>query len=227
MSDARPPLRALRAAIFAAVCTALSATGHIWMSGHELPSAVLLPAFVVAAVTGWLAGGRRRGPFSIGTGLLAGQAAMHLLYSGAQGHAAPAGHRGPRPEPLAALEHGTPVTRPGGSARFLPDAADVLSGTGAGMIAVHLLAAAVCGLWLSRGEAAFLQLARALAALAFVPLKALFAAVRTPEAPGRAAAPRTTAAERPGGIVVLGHTLIRRGPPDPFRIRAAAPGAAV
>ncbi|MFE0424011.1 hypothetical protein [Streptomyces sp. NPDC058953] len=181
------------------------------MSGHEIPPLVLLPAFAVACATGWLAGTRRRGPLFIGTGLLAGQVAMHLLYAGAQGHSAPMGRHGP--DPLTVLEQGLPA---GGAP---------ISGTG--MIAVHLLTAAIGGLWLARGEEAFLQLARALGALAFVPLRSRLVPVRAPELPGRVAAPRTTAAERPGGAVVLGHILVRRGPPGPLRTSVTASGAAV
>ncbi|MFJ8232197.1 hypothetical protein ACIQ9E_19865 [Streptomyces sp. NPDC094448] len=203
MTEPRPPMRALRAALFAAVCTALSATGHMVMSGHVVPLAVLLPAFAVAAATGWLAAARRRGPLAIGTGLLTAQGALHFLYAGAQGDAG--GHH-----------QGT------GTA-----AVDWLPTGGPGMLAAHVLAAAVCGLWLARGEESFFRLARAVAALAFTPLKLLLASPDAHHVPRRRALPRTTGPARSGAAVLLGHTLVRRGPPPLTGTRATAPGAAV
>ncbi|MEW1547118.1 hypothetical protein [Streptomyces tsukubensis] len=209
MTEPRPPMRALRAALFAAVCTALSATGHMLMSGHVLPLAVLLPAFAVAAATGWLAAARRRGPLAIGTGLLTAQGALHYLYAGAQGNAG--GHH-----------RGTGTATGAGTA-----AVDWLPAGGPGMLLAHVLAAAVCGLWLARGEESFFRLARAVAALAFTPLRLLLASPDAHRAPRRRALPRTTGPARSGAAVLLGHTLVRRGPPPFAGTRATAPGAAV
>ncbi|MZE76573.1 hypothetical protein GTY57_05950, partial [Streptomyces sp. SID5475] len=53
------------------------------------------------------------------------------------------------------------------------------------MLAVHLLAALCCAVWLWRGEAAFFRLLRCLGSLALMPLRTLLRAVRygTPAAP--------------------------------------------
>ncbi|MGV9313480.1 hypothetical protein ACWDR0_14975 [Streptomyces sp. NPDC003691] len=204
------------------------------MSGHDLPAAVLLPAFAVAAVTGWLAGARRRGPLAIGTGLLAAQGALHYLYAGAQGHSTtPSGGHGPGYGTGTGTAMGTastgtaPGTTPTGglAGTGLPE--NLLTG-GTGMLVAHVLAAAVCALWLARGEKAFFELARACAALAFTPLRLLLASPDTPRTPRRPAVSRTTSPARAGAAVLLGHTLVRRGPPrPPYRHRATAPGAAV
>ncbi|GAA0276136.1 hypothetical protein GCM10010302_12200 [Streptomyces polychromogenes] len=96
MSDPRPrvPMRAPRAAMFAAVCVALAAVGHVHMSGEDIPLGWLLGAFAATAALAWTAAGRRRGPLGITASLLAVQAALHTTFSTAQGHgSAPmAGH---------------------------------------------------------------------------------------------------------------------------------------
>ncbi|MEU9606812.1 hypothetical protein [Streptomyces sp. NPDC048057] len=228
MTSARPPLRALRAALFAAVCTALSAAGHAYTSGHDLPPTALAPALAGTAVFGWLAAARRRGPYAIGAGLLVGQGALHLLFARTQAHHPPA----PAPAPAPAAGTGPH----GGAPDAVPALIDpaVLTG-GYGMLVAHLVAAVFCALWLARGEAAFFQLARAVGALAFAPLRLLLALAATPDDPRRRAAPRhSTATARPHAVL-LDHCLVRRGPPaarsacpfGPPSTRATAPGAAV
>ncbi|MFE5908025.1 hypothetical protein ACFQ6B_02850 [Streptomyces wedmorensis] len=98
--------------------------------------------------------------------------------------------------------------------------------SGAGMLAVHLLAALLCGLWLAHGEAAFFTLARTALAYAFTPLRLLFARVRVPDAPRRPIRGRRRNARRPHAVV-LAHTLSRRGPPRLSAPRATALGAHV
>lgn len=225
VTSVRPPLRALRAALFAAVCTALSAAGHAYASGHDLPPAALAPAFAGTAVLGWLAAARRRGPYAIGAGLLAGQGALHLLFARTQPH-----HPPPAPSPADVPgPHGLPPD----PAPALIDPS-VLTG-GYGMLLAHVLAAAFCALWLARGEAAFFQLARAVGALAFTPLRLLLALASAPDGVRRRTAPRySTASARPHAVL-LDHCLVRRGPPaagsarpfGPPSTRATAPGAAV
>lgn len=83
MTDAMSPIRALRAAAFAAVCVTLAAVGHSFTSGHEIPLGALWTAFGVTAGVAWLAGGRRRGFRSIGAGLLTVQGGLHLIFAGA------------------------------------------------------------------------------------------------------------------------------------------------
>ncbi|MGW4203527.1 hypothetical protein, partial [Streptomyces sp. NPDC004726] len=212
MTDARSPMRVLRAALFAAVCLSLAATGHSFTSGHDLPLAILLPAFAVTASVAWLAGGRRRGALSIGAGLLAAQAALHLLFARAQSPGVePATHHAGASSPPHIAPNGvSPGTAAGTGA-----GASTGSGSAAGpdpgvvdglhallgpapvsMLAAHLVAAAFCALWLARGEAAFFRLARAVGALAFRPLRLLFAAVPPPPAPRPLARPRPGAAIR-------------------------------
>jgi hypothetical protein len=199
MTDARSPIRALRAALFAAVCIALAATGHSFISAHDIPIPALLTAFAATMAVGWFAGGRRRGLPAIGTGLLAVQGALHLIFSGAGGH--PSRHH-----------HAEPATTAVG-----PMDVD------AGMLAAHLVAAAVCALWLARGEAAFFRLAHAVGHLAFTPLRLLLTLVRLPAAPRPV--PQSPRSRRLHGVH-LAHALTRRGPPAFPAPLATAPGAA-
>ncbi|WP_246339651.1 hypothetical protein [Streptomyces lunaelactis] len=175
------------------------------MSAHDLPLPALLAAFAVTATAGWLAGGRRRGVPAIGTGLLAVQGALHLIFSGA----------GPGGQSAEHHQHQYQQY----------EAATTAMDTDAGMLAAHLLAAAVCALWLARGEAAFFRLAQAIGTLAFAPLRLLLTAVRLPEAVRPPVRHRSRTPRFHG--VVLAHTLVRRGPPALPAPLATAPGAAV
>ncbi|MEG3627856.1 hypothetical protein [Streptomyces poriticola] len=81
----------------------------------------------------------------------------------------------------------------------------------AGMLAAHLLAALLCGLWLAYGERAAFRILRALAGWLFAPLRPL---LRQPAAPHR---PRPWTG-RPDSCValrrlLLTHAITSRGPP--------------
>ncbi|MFJ3783805.1 hypothetical protein [Streptomyces sp. NPDC090093] len=244
MTDARSPLRALRAALFAVVCVALAAVGHSSMSAHRLPATALLGAFAVTAAVAWAAAGRRRGTPAIAGALLTLQGALHLLFSttGAHGSAPAAHHTTHSPHTTHTL-HGTAVPTAGAEgagsaldpsssaldAALDPAVAQVVdsaTASGPGMVAVHLLAALLCGLWLAHGEAAFFALARAALAYAFTPLRLLRALVRVPDAPRGPVRRARRNAHRPH-TVVLAHTLSRRGPPLPSAPRATVLGAHV
>ncbi|WP_256104485.1 hypothetical protein [Streptomyces sp. ODS05-4] len=232
MTDARSPLRALRAALFAAVCVTLAAVGHSSQSAspsaslsafrsafrsgspsaslpaHDIPVGSLLLAFAATGVLAWAAAGRRRGVWYLGAALVAGQGALHTVFGlGGPGHGHTAHHpSGHQDDPAAEL------------------LSALLSGATPGMAAVHLLAAALCAVWLARGEAAFFQAARALGNLAAAPLRLLPTAVALPRTP-RPPRPRAAAPRRHRGVV-LAHSVCRRGPPAPSAPRATAPAPA-
>ncbi|MEU5810223.1 hypothetical protein [Streptomyces sp. NPDC047718] len=96
MSESPAPIRAARAAMFAAVCTALGAAGHAHMSGTDVPPLGLLGAFAVTGGLAWLAAGRRRGPVGIGAAVLAVQGVLHLVFSGTQATSGSGGPGGSR-----------------------------------------------------------------------------------------------------------------------------------
>ncbi|WP_418956692.1 hypothetical protein [Streptomyces tritici] len=210
MTHSRSPIRALRAALFAAVCVSLAAVGHASMSAHEIPVRSLVLALAVTGLLAWAGCGRRRGTLAVGAGLLAVQTALHLIFSAGEGHAA------------AGVAHA-------GHTGHAAAGADLSAAAGhglLGMTSAHLLAALICGLWLARGEAALFSLARTAGAAAFAPLRLLLAVVRlrVPE-PLRPVRPRPYARGARG--VVLAHALSRRGPPRLSAARATALGAHV
>ncbi|MFE3829095.1 hypothetical protein [Streptomyces sp. NPDC059092] len=270
MTETGSPLRALRAAAFAAVCVTLTAVGHALASagsgsgsgpgsgtrgasgaaeGHELSLTVLLAAFAVTAGAAWLAGGRRRGALSIGTGLLTVQVLLHLVFAGALPYGPTASRHAPHTGTGTGAGSGSGVDMSGGMgfgmgagagigmetaaepeagpALGLRLALEELFGGSPAMLAAHLLAAVVCALWLAQGEAALFRLAHAVGALAFTPLRLLLTAVTPPAAP-RLIRPRPGTSSRARRLrgVVLAHTVSRRGPPARRAPRATAPGAA-
>lgn len=127
MSETRAPMRATRAAMFAAVCVALAAVGHLYMSGTEISVTGLVFAFGVTGALAWLGAGRRRGPIGITAALLAVQGVLHLVFSGSQagqaGRGGRAGHAGdpvraatPAPDAMAAHHHMADMAGMGGMA---------------------------------------------------------------------------------------------------------------
>ncbi|MGW8887385.1 hypothetical protein [Streptomyces sp. NPDC055749] len=188
------------------------------MSGHDIPAGALLAAFTTTAAIGWLGGGRRRGAVSIGAGLIAVQATLHLIFAATQ----------PQTDPPMPSMPSMPHSGVGGMEGMQAEMSMAGSGghSDAGMLAAHLLAAVVCALWLALGEAAFFALARTVDALAFTPLRLLLTAVRLPDAPQLPTGARTRARNSLSHGVVLAHSLSRRGPPVFLPTRATTPGAA-
>ncbi|GGY24402.1 hypothetical protein [Streptomyces xanthochromogenes] len=268
MTNARSPLRTLRAAMFAALCVTLAAVGHAAMSGHDIPLPVLLAAFAVTGAVAWCAAGRRRGLAAIAGGQVAAQGALHLLFArtrpmrmaGMPGMApAPASELTPMPMPMptmtcgARYAHLMPDVPDGQAMRDMHAMADMPGMAGesmtasagrahalamdaaahsmsGGMLAAHLVAALICGVWLWRGEAAAFRLARtvgALGVLAARPLRRVLRLVRlhVPAPPRPVRAPRPHHRPRPGlRGAVHSHAVIRRGPPAGEATRATAPG---
>ncbi|MFG3344989.1 hypothetical protein ACGF1Z_07970 [Streptomyces sp. NPDC048018] len=264
MTHTRSPLRALRAALFAAVCVVLAAVGHSSMSAHAIPPGSLLAAFGVVAALAWSAAARRRGPAALATGLTAVQGVLHLLFGLGEnpgpagttaGAAGTAGMQG-MPGMTGAAHTGAAELAADGAGALAGTAAELPAavladpflthaahlthagpltqghamgaGSGAGMLAAHLLAALVCGLWLARGEAALFALARTVGASTFSPLRLALAVVRVPVPVAPSLRPvRVSPYTRRLHGVVLAHTVSRRGPPDRPAPRATALGARV
>ncbi|MET9883830.1 hypothetical protein ABZZ20_11930 [Streptomyces sp. NPDC006430] len=239
MSGIPAPMRTVRAAMFAAVCTALGATGHAYMSDANVPPLGLLVAFGVTGGLAWLAAGRRRGPVGITTALLAVQGVLHLVFSGSQtGQAAHAVMPGHHPmtdvhgmQGMAGM-HGTAgmagmVGMPGttGTGGMV----EVAGHGGLGMIAAHVLAGLFCAAWLAWGEVAVFRLAAVLGAAALLAARPLARAVRLVRAhvsPVPAPPARRPSYEPPRALrgAVPAHALVRRGPPGWRDTRATAPG---
>ncbi|MEW9550378.1 hypothetical protein [Nonomuraea sp. NPDC050783] len=134
-ASARPPLRAWRAGVFAAVAFFLGNAAHV-VAGGSVPVASAVAALAVCFLPAYLLAGRER-PLAVIVATLAGtQAALHLLFSAADAVAEAAGHA---QHPHLGL---------------VPDA---------GMLAMHGWAVALGALWLSHGETLLWSLLRRLA----------------------------------------------------------------
>jgi hypothetical protein len=227
-----PVLRAVRAAVFAAVCLTLSVAGHEWMSGRSVAPWALLVAAAGVFSGAYLLAARRRGFPSIAALMLAGQAALHALFGLAQGGEATGGWMRaadraasalsmllhPHPAADAAWARMAMTGMPGMSG---PGACGAASGAGmpgmghgpGAMLAAHALAGLVCSWWLARGEAQVFGLLLALVMAAFAPLRLAMAACRpggdVPRTPHAAAA----APVRTRWALLLVHSEVRRGPP--------------
>ncbi|WP_431895441.1 MFS transporter [Nonomuraea sp. bgisy101] len=133
--SATMPLRALRAAAFAAVSVLLGIVAHTFAGGSVSTPAVLL-ALLLAFLPAQALAGRERSLATILLTLTASQAVLHVLFS-----------RAHSVEPVA-VAHGH------GQSGLVP---------GLGMLVMHGWAVGLTALWLSHGEAALWALLRRLA----------------------------------------------------------------
>ncbi|MFG2454192.1 hypothetical protein ACGFSG_33000 [Streptomyces sp. NPDC048512] len=212
--------RTLRAGVFAAACVVLAALGHVMMSGAAVPGWTMAAGAVATAGAGWFLAGRERGRALIVTVVVTTQAALHEMFALAgrptsAASSARADGLGTDMGPMdmsrmdmgsmGGMAHGT-----GGA----PHAHTMvgMGGSALGMPAAHLLAAALCGLWLAYGERAVFRLLRAAAARLAAPLRMLLALPvpggRPPVRARRTPAPRASLAR-----FLLCYAVTSRGPP--------------
>ncbi|MEU1299831.1 MULTISPECIES: hypothetical protein [Streptomyces] len=186
--------RTVRAGVFAAVCVLLAALGHATMSGTPVPWWAMAAGAAGTGAAGWLLAGRERGRTLIVAVVTAAQAALHETFSLAQTRASasvsdPAAlpHAG-APMSTSTMDMGSMGGMDMGSTAHtmhgmggldhmagMHDMAGMSGAASAGMFAAHLLAAALCGLWLAYGERAVFRVLRAAAAWVAAPLRLLLA----------------------------------------------------
>ncbi|MEU6227571.1 hypothetical protein [Streptomyces sp. NPDC047042] len=219
--------RALRAGVFAVVCVLLAALGHVTMSGTPVRWWMMAAGAMAVGGVGWFLAGRERGPALIVTVVVAAQTVLHEMFS--LGHtvvlgtapasgataAAMGGMGGMDMGSSAAMDmsgmthmsHGW-----GGGTVHTHGMADMGGNASFGMLAAHLLAAVLCGLWLAYGERAVFRVLRAAAARLVAPLRMLLAlpvAARGPSVPRhRGDAHRSSLAR-----FLLCYSVTSRGPP--------------
>ncbi|MCB5163247.1 hypothetical protein LG634_00050 [Streptomyces bambusae] len=230
--------RLLRAAVFTAVCVALSGVGHAVASCATVPPWALLAGFLgVFACAAPLAGRRHSLP-RITAALVGGQLALHSLFGLGQHTARPAGTDGSITDLAARLLcNGSAPLSPARAREVLAaagiDPATALAQAHAHqaaepatglfslpMLLGHLLAALAAGWLLGRGDLALERLLQLSAGTRVRPLRAALALARALRAGltgPQASAPRRPRRERsPAGTPgreSLQHTVIRRGPP--------------
>ncbi|MER5972798.1 hypothetical protein ABT112_24210 [Streptomyces sp. NPDC002055] len=217
-------LRALRAALFTALCVTLSAASHVLLSGVPLPVTTVAALTAGVYAIAYALAGRERGFARIAALLIPLELAADTVFTTGQ-HACYGRAGGPVAGPLRSVgvdllcsggDFGTPLARMTGR-----DA-------GAGiphvtvdpalpwlLLAVHVAVGLVAAAWLRRGEAALARLLRAVATLTFRPLLIAVASVLAGDAPARTrlrpVPPLPTARTHP----MLAHSVGRRGPPCP------------
>ncbi|MFE6094795.1 hypothetical protein ACFQ7M_22925 [Streptomyces massasporeus] len=219
-----------RAAVFAAVCVVLAALGHVMMAEAAVAWWALVAGAAAVGGAAWLLAGRERGLHVVVPFTVAAQTALHAWFSFTQTAVSPA----PAPSMPAhphAMEHGThslPLSHSGHAMDGMDSmghsmdgmaGVDTLASAGhgmagmssTGMLAAHLLAALLCGLWLAHGERAAFRVLRALAGWLVAPLRLLLRLPAPPHRP-RVRARRGDSARAPRRLL-LTHAITTRGPP--------------
>ncbi|MFF4491226.1 hypothetical protein ACFY0F_32995 [Streptomyces sp. NPDC001544] len=211
--------RTLRAAVFAAVCVLLAALGHVLMSGRDVPVWALVGGAAVTGAAGWCLAGRERGLPSVVAVVVAAQAVLHEAFSRAgsvSGGSGAVDMSGMGSMDMGSMGMGSAGM---GSMDMAHMGASGMDGTGysdggspsLGMLAAHLLAALLCGLWLAHGEKAAFRILRAVAGRLAAPLRLLLALPATPDRPR--VPPRRRRSDRAPRGLLLVHAITSRGPP--------------
>ncbi|MDO0937741.1 hypothetical protein QQY66_40675 [Streptomyces sp. DG2A-72] len=229
----------LRAAVFAAVCVLLTSLGHVMMSGTAVPWWAMVAGAAVTGGTAWRLAGRERGPVLVGVFTVGAQVVLHASFSLAQAvvHPQTSGGRplveqwlgyllcgspsGPGAEhdamsaSMGSMDHAMGAMHSMGSMDHMEAARSLDHGMGGmsstGMLAAHLLAALLSGLWLAHGERAAFRILRALAGWLVAPLRLI---LRLPAPPHRPRI-RSRRARTGHGLrqLLLTHAITTRGPP--------------
>ncbi|MFD7572371.1 hypothetical protein ACFQ64_12465 [Streptomyces sp. NPDC056460] len=217
--------RGVRAAMFAAVCVLLAATGHILMSGQGVPAWTLAVAFAATVSATWCLSGRERGLLAVTTASVVVQSALHTAFSWSQTTAVPAAtasmndvHAAHAHMAHAAMGHGD-MTASAGMLSQAPaghDMTDVSSSLG--MLSAHLLAALLSGLWMAFGEQAAFRLLLATSLRLFRPLRPLLASFAPVVRNRPRFRPVRAGDERTPRRLLLAHSLISRGPPQALAV---------
>ncbi|WP_172639351.1 hypothetical protein [Streptomyces tailanensis] len=207
-------LRTVRAAMFAAVCVLLASLGHVLMSGSSVPWWAMAAGVAATGAVGWCLAGRERGLPLIVAVVVAAQTALHTGFSLAQpsstgvdavdmgsAHMNHTVSMGPT-DHMGHVDHTGYLLDGSFASSFAPSS---------GMLAAHLLAALLCGLWLAYGERAAFNLLRAVAGWLAAPLRLPLALPLPPERPRPRV--RRGRSDRSPRRLLLVHAITSRGPP--------------
>ncbi|MTE18625.1 hypothetical protein F0L17_05655 [Streptomyces sp. TRM43335] len=220
-------LRAVRAAVFTALCLALSSGAHVLLTAEPLPYAPLLLVGAAVFAIAFALAGRERGYWSIAGLLVPLELAADTVFTTGQ-HTCYGQAGGPVAGPLRALgldllcaggDFGTPLARmaaPGSSP--LPVAAHPAAPWL--LLAAHVAVGLAAAAWLRRGDAALARLLRAAAVAVFRPLLLAATVLSAPHASsGRGFRP-ASGPTVPRALPLLVHSVVRRGPPCPVAVAA-------
>jgi len=191
-------LRAVRSAMFAAVCTLLATAAHLSMSGRSVPWWALAIAGEATFGLAWLLSAKQRGLIHVVALTIGAQAGLHVWFEVGQVLS---------PAPAMAG-----MTMPGMSSD-----PGFLGSDSWGMVTAHLAAAAVVGLWLATGERAVFRLLASAATFLLPPLALLLRPVVP--VPQPRSVPVAAQSSTPLRRLLLVHVIISRGPPAGVAVR--------
>ncbi|MBL1097057.1 hypothetical protein [Streptomyces coffeae] len=221
MDSTGPQLRTVRAALFTALCVTLSSASHVLLSRTPLPLATVAVLSVAVFALAYALAGRERGFWSIAALLVPLELAADTVFTTGQ-HACYGQSGGPVAGSLRSMgvtvlckggDVGTPLAQVTHSGGGTPLAVAVSSATPWLLLAAHIAVGLIASAWLRRGEAAVGRLLGSLAWFAFRPLLLAAAAVGAALEPLRPG-PRVVRPARPApALPLLGHSVVRRGPP--------------
>ncbi|MEU4486882.1 hypothetical protein AB0H94_18740 [Streptomyces purpurascens] len=211
--------RTVRAAVFAAVCVLLAALGHVVMSGSTVPGWTRAAGFAVTCGVGWVLACRERGFALVVSVAVVAQGALHSAFSWGQSTAAGSGTGAGAPPHMGGT-HMHMGSMDVGHAAHAEHLGHMAHGTGdtssLGMLAAHLLAALLTGVWLAFGEQAAFRLLRAVAGLLAAPLRLPPLLPAPPRRPRlRPTRERAERLPRP----TFAYTITSRGPPAGTAVR--------
>nr|WP_243982891.1 hypothetical protein [Streptomyces sp. NEAU-YJ-81] len=222
MDGTGPQLRAVRAALFTALCVTLSSASHVLLSRTPLPLGTVAALSVAVFAVAYALAGRERGFWSIATLLIPLELAADTIFTTGQ-QACYGQSGGPVAGSLRSMgvtvlcgggDLGSPLPGVSQNGVGTPLAAAVSSATPWLLLAAHVAVGLIASAWLRRGEAALSRLLASLAAFAFRPLLLAVAVHAAALRPRRRPAPRTVRPVRPApALPLLVHSVVRRGPP--------------
>jgi hypothetical protein len=200
------------------------------MSGQPVPWWTLAGGFGATGVPGWCLAGRERGRLAVLTLVVAAQTALHSAFSLAQSAVSTDG-RIPYPTgPADHVHHHMTSAAMGpshtdavdgmsvahtyvghmGAGHVDPVQAGAVDPASLGMLAAHLSAALLTGLWLAYGERAAFRILRAVAGWLTAPMRLLLALPAPPDRPRLRGRRRPSRASR---LLPLVYVIVSRGPP--------------
>ncbi|WP_406304151.1 hypothetical protein OHA61_19900 [Streptomyces sp. NBC_00885] len=204
-------VRAVRAAVFAAVCVLLAVIGHVLMSQTGVPWWTVGAGAVITGSAAWCLAERERTLLPVVLFAVAAQTALHTAFSLAQStapHMPPMHHQ----HPASAMESMQSMESMASTAHDMTGMSGGGMASSTGMLAAHLLAALLSGLWLAYGERAAFRILRALADRLVAPLRLPVRVPALPHRPPRIRVRRSRRARTPRQLL-LAHALTTRGPP--------------
>ncbi|MFI7106122.1 hypothetical protein ACIBK9_07450 [Nonomuraea sp. NPDC050227] len=218
MQVARPVVRALRAAVFTAVCVLASAALHTLVGGTAIAPGPLALAVAATFAAAYAAGSRPRGWAPLLAMCVAAQYGLHELFDASESARYGLSHLLDASSP----SFGGPLAGPfggqfGGPSAGSPAGAVAHGHGSSGMVVIHLAVAVSSSWWLARGDAALAALLR-LSTIRLARLWAVLCAWLSVLAPPPAGPARACPLWPPVAghrALLLAPVLSRRGPPRP------------